>query len=128
MYLCTHVCLYSLGRPWFVYLGRPSPLNPKSLKKDSNNHMHAPLLSHTLHLFACYFQGASVPGQGFLNGIVNFITGPFGKGVTLIALVLCGGGYMFGTKSDNSSIARTAIGAAIIVLAANIFAYIQSAG
>jgi type IV secretory pathway VirB2 component (pilin) len=79
-------------------------------------------------LLALYFQGASTPGQGLLNSVVAFITGPFGKGVTLIAIVICGVSYMYGQKSDNSVIARTAIGAAIIVGAANIWAYIQSAG
>jgi type IV secretory pathway VirB2 component (pilin) len=88
----------------------------------------SPQGGHALQLAAWLFQGTSVPGQGLLNGVVNFITGPFGKGISLIALVLCGGGYMFGTKSDNSMIARTAIGSAIIVGAANIFAYITSAG
>jgi len=42
--------------------------------------------------------------------------------------VLCGCGYMYGKQSDNSSIGRLAIGAALIVGAANIFAYIQQAG
>jgi type IV secretory pathway VirB2 component (pilin) len=70
----------------------------------------------------------SVPGQGLLNSVVQFITGPFGKGVTLIAIVVCGASYMYGKQSDNSMIARLAIGAALIVGAANIFAYIQSAG
>jgi type IV secretory pathway VirB2 component (pilin) len=75
------------------------------------------------------FQGtASVPGQGLLNSISQFITGPFGKAITLIAIVLCGCGYMYGKQSDNSSIGRLAIGAALIVGAANIFAYIQQAG
>jgi len=81
-----------------------------------------------LHVLAFYFQGASTPGQGLLNSVVAFITGPFGKGVTLIAIVICGVSYMYGQKSDNSVIARTAIGAAIIVGGANIWAYIQSAG
>ena len=81
-----------------------------------------------LHVLVFYFQGTSTPGQGLLNSVVAFITGPFGKGVTLIAIVICGVSYMYGQKSDNSVIARTAIGAAIIVGAANIWAYIQSAG
>ncbi|HET6844844.1 MAG TPA: TrbC/VirB2 family protein [Candidatus Angelobacter sp.] len=81
------------------------------------------------HLFLlALFQGASVPGQGLLNGVVDFITHPFGKAVTLIAIVFCGCSYMYGQKSDNSVIARVAIGGAIIVGAANIWAYIQSAG
>jgi type IV secretory pathway VirB2 component (pilin) len=71
---------------------------------------------------------SSVPGQGLLNSISQFITGPFGKAITLIAIVLCGCGYMYGKQSDNSSIGRLAIGAALIVGAANIFAYIQQAG
>ena len=71
---------------------------------------------------------SSPPGEGLLNSISQFITGPFGKAITLIAIVLCGCGYMYGKQSDNSSIGRLAIGAALIVGAANIFAYIQSAG
>ena len=85
-------------------------------------------MSMHLHMLAFYFQGASTPGQGLLNSLVAFITGPFGKGITLIAIVLCGASYMYGQKSDNGVIARTAIGAAIIVGAANIWAYIQAAG
>jgi type IV secretory pathway VirB2 component (pilin) len=81
-----------------------------------------------LHLLAFYLQGTSVPGQGFLNGIVAFITGPFGKGVTMIAIVICGVSYMYGQKSDNSLIARMAIGAFIVTAAANIWAYIVGAG
>ncbi len=81
-----------------------------------------------LHLLAIYLQGTSVPGQGFLNGVTAFITGPFGKAVTLIAIVLCGAGYMYGKQSDNSMIARTAIGGVLIVGAANFFAYMQSQG
>jgi type IV secretory pathway VirB2 component (pilin) len=71
---------------------------------------------------------SNVPGQGLLNSISQFITGPFGKAITLIAIVLCGVSYMYGKQSDNSSIGRLAIGAALIVGAANIFAYIQQAG
>jgi type IV secretory pathway VirB2 component (pilin) len=71
---------------------------------------------------------ATVPGEGLLNSIAQFITGPFGKAITLIAIVLCGVSYMYGKQSDNSSIGRLAIGAALIVGAANIFAYIQQAG
>jgi type IV secretory pathway VirB2 component (pilin) len=97
--------------------------------------MHTASLLHSIHLASLhfhalgfYFQGGSIPGQGLLNGIVAFITGPFGKGITLIAIVLCGVSYMYGKQSDNSLIGRLAIGAALIVGAANIFAYIQSAG
>jgi type IV secretory pathway VirB2 component (pilin) len=68
------------------------------------------------------------PGAGLLNSISQFITGPFGKAITLIAIVLCGVSYMYGKQSDNSSVGRLAIGAALIVGAANIFAYIQQAG
>jgi type IV secretory pathway VirB2 component (pilin) len=71
---------------------------------------------------------SNVPGQGLLNSISQFITGPFGKAITLIAIVLCGVSYMYGKQSDNSSIGRLAIGAALIVGAANLFAYIQQAG
>ncbi|HLJ30285.1 MAG TPA: TrbC/VirB2 family protein [Candidatus Angelobacter sp.] len=71
---------------------------------------------------------SNVPGQGLLNSISQFIAGPFGKAITLIAIVLCGVSYMYGRQSDNSSIGRLAIGAALIVGAANIFAYIQQAG
>ena len=71
---------------------------------------------------------STVPGEGLLNSIAQFITGPFGKGITLIAIVLCGVSYMYGKQSDNSTIGRLAIGAALIVGAANIFAYIQQAG
>jgi type IV secretory pathway VirB2 component (pilin) len=71
---------------------------------------------------------AGVPGQGLLDSIAQFITGPFGKAITLIAIVLCGVSYMYGKQSDNASIGRLAIGAALIVGAANIFAYIQQAG
>jgi len=75
------------------------------------------------------FQGTSnVPGQGLLDSISQFITGPFGKAITLIAIVLCGVSYMYGKQSDNANIGRLAIGAALIVGAANIFAYIQQAG
>lgn len=76
-------------------------------------------------LFLCQ---SNVPGQGLLNSVSQFITGPFGKAITLIAIVLCGVSYMYGRQSDNSSIGRLAIGAALIVGAANIFAYIQQAG
>ena len=71
---------------------------------------------------------STVPGEGLLNSIAQFITGPFGKGITLIAIVLCGVSYMYGKQSDNSTIDRLAIGGALIVGAANIFAYIQQAG
>ena len=71
---------------------------------------------------------AGVPGQGLLDSIAQFITGPFGKAITLIAIVLCGVSYMYGKQSDNANIGRLAIGAALIVGAANIFAYIQQAG
>ena len=70
----------------------------------------------------------TIPGEGLINSIAQFITGPFGKAITLIAIVLCGVSYMYGKQSDNSSIGRLAIGAALIVGAANIFAYIQQAG
>jgi type IV secretory pathway VirB2 component (pilin) len=81
---------------------------------------------YSLYLLA--FQGATVPGQGLLDSISAFITGPFGKAITLIAIVLCGVSYMYGKQSDNANIGRLAIGAALIVGAANIFAYIQQAG
>jgi type IV secretory pathway VirB2 component (pilin) len=71
---------------------------------------------------------SNVPGQGLLDSIAAFITGPFGKAITLIAIVLCGVSYMYGKQSDNAHIGRVAIGAALIVGAANIFAYIQQAG
>jgi type IV secretory pathway VirB2 component (pilin) len=80
-------------------------------------------------LYLLFLQGTSnVPGQGLLNSISAFITGPFGKAITLIAIVLCGVSYMYGKQSDNANIGRMAIGAALIVGAANIFAYIQQAG
>ena len=80
-------------------------------------------------IYPLLFQGTTnVPGQGLLNSIAAFITGPFGKAITLIAIVLCGVSYMYGKQSDNSHIGRVAIGAALIVGAANIFAYIQQAG
>lgn len=78
-------------------------------------------------LYLLVFQ-SNVPGEGLLNSIAQFITGPFGKAITLIAIVLCGVSYMYGKQSDNSTIGRLAIGAALIVGAANIFAYIQQAG
>ena len=71
---------------------------------------------------------SNIPGQGLLDSIAAFITGPFGKAITLIAIVLCGVSYMYSKQSDNSNIGRLAIGAALIVGAANIFAYIQQAG
>ena len=80
-------------------------------------------------LYILLLQGTTnVPGQGLLNSISQFITGPFGKAITLIAIVLCGVSYMYGKQSDNTSIGRLAIGAALIVGAANVFAYIQQAG
>ena len=81
---------------------------------------------YTFYLLA--FQTATLPGEGLLNSISAFITGPFGKAITLIAIVLCGVSYMYGKQSDNANIGRLAIGAALIVGAANIFAYIQQAG
>jgi type IV secretory pathway VirB2 component (pilin) len=81
--------------------------------------------SRTLYLL---LYQAGVPGQGLLDSIAQFITGPFGKAITLIAIVLCGVSYMYGKQSDNANIGRLAIGAALIVGAANIFAYIQQAG
>jgi type IV secretory pathway VirB2 component (pilin) len=81
----------------------------------------------TLHVIAFYLQG-TVPGQGFLNSISQFIVGPFGKAITLIAIVLAGVSYMYGKQSDNSVIARLAIGAILVVGAANLFAYIQAQG
>lgn len=81
---------------------------------------------YSLSLFL--FQTSVVPGQGLLDSISAFITGPFGKAITLIAIVLCGVSYMYGKQSDNANIGRLAIGAALIVGAANIFAYIQQAG
>jgi len=71
---------------------------------------------------------SNIPGQGLLDSIAAFITGPFGKAITLIAIVLCGVSYMYSKQSDNSNIGRLAIGAALIVGAANLFAYIQQAG
>jgi len=71
---------------------------------------------------------SNLPGQGLLDSIAAFITGPFGKAITLIAIVLCGVSYMYSKQSDNSNIGRLAIGAALIVGAANLFAYIQQAG
>jgi type IV secretory pathway VirB2 component (pilin) len=82
---------------------------------------------NSLYLIVLQAAGG-VPGEGLLNSIAQFITGPFGKAITLIAIVLCGVSYMYGKQSDNSSIGRLAIGAALIVGAANIFAYIQQAG
>jgi type IV secretory pathway VirB2 component (pilin) len=86
-------------------------------------------LSHSANrtLYLLLYQ-AGVPGQGLLDSIAQFITGPFGKAITLIAIVLCGVSYMYGKQSDNANIGRLAIGAALIVGAANIFAYIQQAG
>jgi type IV secretory pathway VirB2 component (pilin) len=86
-------------------------------------------LSHSASgtLYLLLYQ-AGVPGQGLLDSIAQFITGPFGKAITLIAIVLCGVSYMYGKQSDNTNIGRLAIGAALIVGAANIFAYIQQAG
>ena len=82
-----------------------------------------------ISLYLLLFQSTSgPPGQGLLNAISQFITGPFGKAITLIAIVLCGVSYMYGKQSDNSTIGRLAIGAALIVGAANVFAYIQQAG
>ena len=87
-------------------------------------------LSHqTIYILnSLLFQTAAVPGEGLLNSISAFITGPFGKAITLIAIVFCGISYMYGKQSDNANIGRLAIGAALIVGAANIFAYIQQAG
>jgi type IV secretory pathway VirB2 component (pilin) len=86
-------------------------------------------LSHSASaaLYLLLYQ-AGVPGQGLLDSIAQFITGPFGKAITLIAIVLCGVSYMYGKQSDNANIGRLVIGAALIVGAANIFAYIQQAG
>ena len=82
-----------------------------------------------LSIYSLYlFLPSNVPGQGLLDSIAAFITGPFGKAITPIAIVLCGVSYMYGKQSDNSHIGRVAIGAALIVGAANIFAYIQQAG
>jgi type IV secretory pathway VirB2 component (pilin) len=82
-----------------------------------------------LSIYSLYlFLPSNVPGQGLLDSIAAFITGPFGKAITLIAIVLCGVSYMYGKQSDNAHIGRVAIGAALIVGAANIFAYIQQAG
>jgi type IV secretory pathway VirB2 component (pilin) len=93
------------------------------------NLMHSVLYQTIYALNLLFFQGTSnVPGQGLLNSLSAFIVGPFGKAITLIAIVLCGVSYMYGKQSDNSSIGRLAIGAALIVGAANIFAYIQQAG
>ena len=78
-------------------------------------------------LYIILFQ-ATIPGEGLLNSISQFIVGPFGKAITLIAIVLCGVSYMYSKQSDNSNIGKLAIGAALIVGAANIFAYIQQAG
>ena len=82
-----------------------------------------------LTIYSLYFLlPSNVPGQGLLDSIAAFITGPFGKAITLIAIVLCGVSYTYGKQSDNSHIGRVTIGAALIVGAANIFAYIQQAG
>jgi type IV secretory pathway VirB2 component (pilin) len=91
------------------------------------NHIQSVSQQAITALYLVLYQ-ASVPGEGLLNSIAQFITGPFGKAITLIAIVLCGVSYMYGKQSDNSSIGRLAIGAALIVGAANIFAYIQQAG
>ena len=91
--------------------------------------VHTALHQGFYHLYLLFLQGTTnVPGQGLLNSIAAFITGPFGKAITLIAIVLCGVSYMYSKQSDNSNIGRLAIGAALIVGAANIFAYIQQAG
>jgi type IV secretory pathway VirB2 component (pilin) len=83
----------------------------------------------TIHILNfLLLQTATLPGEGLLNSISAFITGPFGKAITLIAIVFCGISYMYGKQSDNANIGRLAIGAALIVGAANIFAYIQQAG
>lgn len=93
------------------------------------NLTHSLLSQAATAFYLLLLQGASsVPGQGLLNSLSQFIVGPFGKAITLIAIVLCGVSYMYGKQSDNSSIGRLAIGAALIVGAANIFAYIQQAG
>jgi type IV secretory pathway VirB2 component (pilin) len=86
------------------------------------------LSQYTIHSLCFVLIQATIPGEGLLNSISAFITGPFGKGITLIAIVLCGVSYMYGKQSDNASIGRLALGAALIVGAANIFAYIQQAG
>ena len=91
------------------------------------NAIQSPSHSASATLYLLLYQ-AGVPGQGLLDSIAQFITGPFGKAITLIAIVLCGVSYMYGKQSDNANIGRLAIGAALIVGAANIFAYIQQAG
>jgi type IV secretory pathway VirB2 component (pilin) len=91
------------------------------------NHIQSVSQQAITALYLVLYQ-AALPGEGLLNSIAQFITGPFGKAITLIAIVLCGVSYMYGKQSDNSSIGRLAIGAALIVGAANIFAYIQQAG
>jgi type IV secretory pathway VirB2 component (pilin) len=91
------------------------------------NHIQSVSQQAITALYLVLYQ-ANVPGEGLLNSIAQFITGPFGKAITLIAIVLCGVSYMYGKQSDNSNIGRLAIGAALIVGAANIFAYIQQAG
>ncbi len=72
-----------------------------------------------------YMPAGSTPFDAFLTNVANFITGPFGKAITLIGIVFCGVAYMYGKNSDNSNIGRVAIGAALIIFAANIFGWIQ---
>ncbi len=82
-------------------------------------------MNHFVLLLAVF---QNVPGQGLLNSLAAFITGPFGKAITLIAIVFCGAGYMFGRQTDNAAIGRVIVGAGLIVGAANLFAYIVAAG
>src|SRR5947209_19322073 len=67
-----------------------------------------------LTIYSLYlFLPSNVPGQGLLDSIAQFITGPFGKAITLIAIVLCGVSYMYGKQSDNSPSANSILAASI---------------
>src|SRR5258708_19516616 len=92
------------------------------------NLTHAVLYQTIRPLYLLFIQGTSgVPGQGLLNSISAFIVGPFGKAITLIAIVLCRLSYMYGKQSDNASIHRLAISPALIFCTPNIFASIHQA-
>jgi hypothetical protein len=84
-----------LRNDWPRQIAPPAHESKRTAKKVSTRSHKTMKIMHphqiTLAFYWLLFQGTSnVPGQGLLNSISQFITGPFGKAITLIAIVLCG--------------------------------------
>ena len=77
--------------------------------------------------FAVMLQGGgATPFDNWITALQTFFTGPLAKGLVLIAIVTAGISYMFSKNSDNQGVAKIALGAAVVLFAANILAWITS--